>query len=145
MKAWLSYNGLETDTLGKEGCSRTLEICFSEALAGPDLKEQLAKSSVRKYQAMEKTVCTDGRARGIFQFMVLNRTGRFSGRNIQLQNLPQNHLSDLAEACSLVRSGNFEAVELLYEDMPDTLFELIRTALISRKGAQFLVAELFCY
>lgn len=86
-------------------------------------------------------MCTDGRARGIFQFYGANRTGRFSGRNIQLQNLPQNHLSDLAEACSLVRSGNFEAVELLYEDMPDTLSQLIRTAFISREGAQFLVAD----
>ncbi len=90
---------------------------------------------------MEKTVCADGRARGMFQFYGANRTGRFSGRNIQLQNLPQNHLSDLAEARSLVRSGNFEAVELLYEDVPDTLSQLIRTAFIPREGTQFLVAD----
>ena len=105
------------------------------------LRQQLAKSSVRKYQAMEKTVCEDGRARGMFQFYGANRTGRFSGRNIQLQNLPQNHLPDLAEARSLVRSGDFEGVKLLYEDVPDTLSQLIRTAFIPRNGTQFLVAD----
>ena len=94
-----------------------------------------------KSSQKEKTVCTDGRARGMFQFYGANRAGRFSGRNIQLQNLPQNHLSYLAEARSLVCSGNFEAVELLYEDMPDTLSQLIRTAFISREGTQFLVAD----
>ena len=90
---------------------------------------------------MEKTVCADGRARGMFQFYGANRTGRFSGRTIQLQNLPQNDLADLAEVRSLVHSGNFEAVELLYEDVPDTLSQLIRTAFIPREGAQFLVAD----
>ena len=105
------------------------------------LRQQLAKSSVRKYQAMEKTVCSDNRARGMFMFYGANRTGRFSGRNIQLQNLPQNHLPDLAEARALVRSGDFDAVELLYEDVPDTLSQLIRTAFIPRDGAQFLVAD----
>ena len=98
------------------------------------LCQQLAKSSVRKYQAMEKTVCADGRARGMFQFYGTNHTGRFSGRNIQLQNLPQNHLPDLADARALVRSGNFDAVSLLYEDVPDTLSQLIRTAFIPREG-----------
>ena len=141
MKAWLSDNGLETDTLGKKAVAELLKSASPKLSQVLTLRQQLAKSSVRKYQAMEKTVCTDGRARGIFQFYGANRTGRFSGRNIQLQNLPQNHLSDLAEACSLVRSGNFEAVELLYEDMPDTLSQLIRTAFISREGAQFLVAD----
>ena len=90
---------------------------------------------------MEKTVCADGRARGMFQFYGANRTGRFSGRNIQLQNLPQNHLPNLAGARSLVRSGDFEAVKLLYEDMPDTLSQLIRTSFIPREGTQFLVAD----
>ena len=90
---------------------------------------------------MEKTVCTDGRARGMFQFYGANRTDRFSGRNIQLQNLPQNHLSDFAEARSLVRSGNFDAAELLYEDVPDTLSQLIRTDFIPRESTQFLIAD----
>ena len=141
MKAWLSDNGLETDTLGKKAVAELLKSASPKLSQVLTLRQQLAKSSVRKYQAMEKTVCTDGRARGMFQFYGANRTSRFSGRNIQLQNLPQNHLSDLAEARSLVRSGNFEAVELLYEDMPDTLSQLIRTAFISREGAQFLVAD----
>ena len=134
MKAWLSDNGLETDTLGKKAVAELLKSASPKLSQVLTLRQQLTKSSVRKYQAMEKTVCTDGRARGMFQFYGANRTGRFSGRNIQLQNLPQNHLSDFAEARSLVRSGNFEAVELLYKDMPDTLSQLIRTAFISREG-----------
>ena len=105
------------------------------------LRQQFAKSSVRKYQAMEKTVCEDGRACGMFQFYGANRTGRFSGRNIQLQNLPQNHLPDLAKARALVRVGDFSGVELLYEDVPDTLSQLIRTAFIPRESTQFLVAD----
>lgn len=141
MKAWLSDNGLETDTLGKKAVAELLKSAPPKLSQVLTLRQQLAKSSVRKYQAMEKTVCADGRARGMFQFYGANRTGRFSGRNIQLQNLPQNHLSDLAEARSLVRSGNFEAVELLYEDVPDTLSQLIRTAFIPREGTQFLVAD----
>ena len=118
MKAWLSANGLETDTLGKKAVTDLLKTAPPKLAQVLTLRQQLAKSSVRKYQAMEKTVCADGRARGMFQFYGANRTGRFSGRNIQLQNLPQNHLSDLAEARSLVRSGDFEAVKLLYEDVP---------------------------
>ncbi len=141
MKAWLSDNGLETDTLGKKAVAELLKSAPPKLSQVLTLRQQLARSSVRKYQAMEKTVCADGRARGMFQFYGANRTGRFSGRNIQLQNLPQNHLSDLAEARSLVRSGNFEAVELLYEDVPDTLSQLIRTAFIPREGTQFLVAD----
>ena len=141
MKAWLSDNGLETDTLGKKAVAELLKSAPPKLSQVLTLRQQLAKSSVRKHQAMEKTVCADGRARGMFQFYGANRTGRFSGRNIQLQNLPQNHLSDLAEARSLVHSGNFEAVELLYEDVPDTLSQLIRTAFIPREGTQFLVAD----
>lgn len=141
MKAWLSDNGLQTDTLGKKTVAELLKSTSPKLSQVLTLRHQLAKSSVCKYQAMEKTVCADGRARGMFQFYGANRTGRFSGRNIQLQNLPQNHLSDLAEARSLVRSGDFEAVELLYEDVPDTLSQLIRTAFIPREGAQFLVAD----
>ena len=105
------------------------------------LRQQLAKSSVRKYQAMENAVCADGRARGMFQFYGANRTGRWAGRLIQMQNLPQNHLPDLSEARALVRSGNFEAVELLYEDVPDTLSQLIRTAFIPRNGSKFIVSD----
>lgn len=141
MKQWLSDKGLETESLDKKAVAELLKTAPPELCDVLTLRQQLAKSSVRKYQAMEKTVCDDGRARGMFQFYGANRTGRFSGRNIQLQNLPQNHLPDLAEARALVRSGDFSGVELLYEDVPDTLSQLIRTAFIPREGAQFLVAD----
>ena len=141
MKQWLSDNGLETDTLGKKVVAELIKTAPPELQTVLELRQQLAKSSVKKYQTMERAVCDDGRARGMFAFYGANRTGRFSGRNIQLQNLPQNHLADLAEARSLVRSGDFEAVKPLYEDVPDTLSQLIRTAFIPKEGTQFLVAD----
>lgn len=141
MKQWLSENGMETESLDKKAVAELLKNAPQRLADVLTLRQQLAKSSVRKYQAMEKTVCEDGRARGMFQFYGANRTGRFSGRNIQLQNLPQNHLPDLAEARSLVHSGDFSAVKMLYEDVPDTLSQLIRTAFIPREDAQFLVAD----
>lgn len=141
MKQWLSDNGIETDSLDKKAVAELLKGAPDNLADVLTLRQQLAKSSVRKYQAMEKTVCSDGRARGMFQFYGANRTGRFSGRNIQLQNLPQNHLPDLSEARSLVRSGDFDGVELLYEDVPDTLSQLIRTAFIPIENALFYVAD----
>ena len=141
MKQWLSDNGMETESLDKKAVAELLKDAPAELREVLSLRQQLAKSSVRKYQAMENTVCADSRACGMFQFFGAARTGRFSGRNIQLQNLPQNHLPDLAEARSLVRAGDFDAVKLLYEDVPDTLSQLIRTAFIPRDGAQFLVAD----
>ena len=98
------------------------------------LRQKLAKSSVKKYQAMEMTACQDGRARGMFQFYGANRTGRFAGRHIQLQNLPQNHLPDLSEARELVQQGNYEALDLLYDSIPDVLSQLIRTAFVPVRG-----------
>ena len=141
MKAWLSENGIATESLDKKAVTELLKAAPAHLRDVLTLRQQLAKSSVRKYQAMEKTVCSDGRARGMFQFYGANRTGRFSGRNIQLQNLPQNHLPDLAEARGLVHAGDFEAIELLYEDVPDTLSQLIRTAFIPKEGTQFLVSD----
>ena len=141
MKQWLSDNGMETESLDKKAVAELLKDAPEELREVLSLRQQLAKSSVRKYQAMENTVCSDSRARGMFQFFGAARTGRFSGRNIQLQNLPQNHLPDLAEARALVRAGDFDAVELLYEDVPDTLSQLIRTAFIPKDGTQFLVAD----
>ncbi|WP_203351095.1 DNA polymerase [Streptococcus uberis] len=141
MKQWLSDNGIETDSLDKKAVAELLKDAPDNLADVLTLRQQLAKSSVRKYQAMEKTVCSDGRARGMFQFYGANRTGRFSGRNIQLQNLPQNHLPDLSEARILVRSGDFDGVELLYEDVPDTLSQLIRTAFIPKEDALFYVAD----
>lgn len=141
MRSWLADNGLETDTLGKKAVNEMLKTAPQELADALVLRQQLAKSSVKKYQAMQNAVCSDGRARGMFQFYGANRTGRWAGRLIQMQNLPQNHLSDLSEARGLVRSGDYEAVKMLYEDVPDTLSQLIRTAFIPREGAMFYVAD----
>jgi DNA polymerase len=141
MKLWLADNGLETDTLGKKAVEELLKTAPPELQKVLILRRQLAKSSVKKYQAMQTAVCSDGRARGMFQFYGANRTGRWAGRIIQMQNLPQNHLEDLSDARSLVRSGDFEAVKMLYEDVPDTLSQLIRTAFVPREGAKFIVAD----
>lgn len=105
------------------------------------LRQQLAKSSVKKYQAMQNAVCTDGIARGMFQFCGANRSGGWAGRLIQLQNLPQNHMPDLEQARVLVQSGNFEALELLYDDVPDTLSQLIRIAFVPKDGDKFIVSD----
>lgn len=141
MKGWLADNGLETDSLGKKAVAELLKTApdpLSEVL---ELRQQLAKSSVKKYTAMENAVCCDSRARGMFQFYGANRTGRFSGRLIQLQNLPQNHMPDLEEARGLVRTGDFDALSLLYDSVPEVLSELIRTAFVPRGGMKFIVAD----
>ena len=141
MKQWLSENGLETDTLGKKAVSELLKTA-PQPLAGVlELRQQLAKSSVKKYQAMKNAVCSDGRAHGMFQFYGANRSGRWAGRLIQLQNLPQNHISDLEQARELVKSGNYTAMELLYDDIPDTLSQLIRTAFVPKSGMKFVVSD----
>jgi DNA polymerase len=141
MKQWLAANGLETDTLGKKAVAELLKTASPELQTILTLRQQLAKSSVRKYQTMERAACDDGRAHGCFAFYGANRTGRWAGRLIQLQNLPQNHLEDLADARALVKSGDFDAVKMLYEDVPDTLSQLIRTAFIPKDGCQFYVSD----
>ena len=141
MKGWLSDNGLEMDTLGKKAVAETLKTAPKRLADVLSLRQQLAKSSVKKYTAMQTAVCKDSRARGMFQYYGANRTGRFAGRIIQLQNLPQNHMSDLADARALVRSGNYDALELLYDDIPDTLSQLIRTAFVPQDGTKFIVAD----
>lgn len=141
MKQWLSENGMEVDSLGKKEVSAMLKDCPEELRPVLALRQQLAKSSVKKYTAMQNAVCADSRARGMFQFYGANRTGRFAGRIIQLQNLPQNHLPDLAEARALVRSGDYAAVEMIYEDVPDTLSQLIRTAFVPQGGRLFYVSD----
>lgn len=141
MKQWLSDNGLETDSLGKKVVAELIKTAPPELQTVLELRQQLAKSSVKKYQTMERAVCDDGRARGMFAFYGANRTGRWAGRLIQLKNLPQNHLPDLADARALVKSGDFDAVKLLYEDVPDTLSQLIRTAFIPNDGTQFYVSD----
>ena len=141
MIGWLAANGLKTDTLGKKAVAEMLKTAPKELGEALQLRQQLAKSSVRKYTAMDKAACKDSRARGMFQFYGANRTGRFSGRLIQLQNLPQNHMADLSQARELVLSGNYAALELLYEDIPDTLSQLIRTAFVPQNGRKFIVSD----
>lgn len=138
---WLETQGYSSDSLGKTQVQERIKTAEEPVRSVLELRLQLSKASVKKYQAMQNAVCSDGRARGMFQFYGANRTGREAGRIIQLQNLPQNHLPDLEAARELVKSGNLEAVELLYEDVPDTLSQLIRTAFVPKPGYQFLVAD----
>lgn len=141
MLDWLEQHGMKTDSLGKKNVQELLKTAQEPLRSVLLLRQKPAKSSVKKYQAMEMTACKDGRARGMFQFYGANRTGRFAGRHIQLQNLPQNHLPDLSEARELVRQGNYEALDMLYESIPDVLPQLIRTAFVPRKGMKFVVSD----
>jgi len=141
VKQWLSDNGVETESLGKKNVAALIKTAPEDQRDVLLLRQQLAKSSVKKYQAMQNTVCLDGRARGMFQYYGASRSGRWAGRHIQLQNLPQNHIPDLGDARSLVKLGDYDAVKLLYEDVPDTLSQLIRTAFIPRSGYKFIVSD----
>lgn len=141
MLGWLEAHGLKTDSLGKKQVKKLLKTAQEPLRSVLQLRQKLAKSSVKKYQAMEMTACQDGRARGMYQFYGANRTGRYAGRHIQMQNLPQNHLPDLSEARELVRQGNYEALELLYDSVPDVLSQLIRTAFVPREGMKFVVSD----
>ena len=141
MKRWLAENGLEVDTLGKKQVAELLKTAPQPLRDVLSLRLQLARSSVKKYQAAQSAVCADGRARGMFQFYGANRTGRFSGRLIQLQNLAQNHLPDLDAARELVRSGDYEGVKTLFGDVTDTLSQLVRTAFIAPEGKMLYVAD----
>ena len=141
MKQWLADNGLEMESLGKKAVAQAVKTAPAELAEVLVLRQQLSKSSVKKYQAMQNAVCVDSRARGMFRFYGANRSGRWAGRMIQLQNLPQNHMLDLEQARGLVESGNYDAMELLYDDIPDTLSQLIRTAFVPRTGYKFVVAD----
>ena len=141
MKSYLAENGMEVDTLGKKDVAARIKTApenLAEVLA---LRLQLAKSSVRKYQAMQNAVCADGRCHGMFQFYGANRSGRWAGRLIQLQNLPQNHMEDLEAARGLVKVGDYEMLDMLYDSVPGVLSELIRTAFIPRPGYKFIVSD----
>ena len=146
LKTWLQERGIEIDSLGKKEVAAMItdldkHSCDQEALNMLKLRLQMAKSSVKKYQAADRCTCADGRARGLFQFSGANRTQRWSGRNIQLQNLPQNHISTLDEARELVKMGCFDMVESIYGNTPDILSQLIRTMLIAKPGHKFIVAD----
>lgn len=142
LKEWLTSQGVRVNSLTKAEVANLMKKATGKPLEVLQLRVLLSKSSVRKYTAMENVVCKNSRARGMFQFYGANRTGRFSGRLIQLQNLPQNHMSDLAEARGLVRSGNYNALEFLYDDIPDTLSQLIRTAFVPQGNKKFIVADM---
>ena len=146
LKTWLDERGIEMDTLGKKNVKEMIgELdengVDAEAMDMLKLRLQMAKSSVKKYQAAERCVCPDGRARGLFQFYGASRTGRYAGRNIQLQNLPQNHISTLDQARELVKMGCFDMLESIYGNTPDVLSQLIRTMLIPKEGCEFIVAD----
>lgn len=141
MLGWLEARGLKSDSLGKKKVQELLKTAQEPLRSVLQLRQKLAKSSVKKYQTMEMTACKDGRARGMFQFYGANRTGRFSGRLIQLQNLVRNTIPDLSEARDLVRQGNYEALDLLYDSVPDVLSQLIRTAFVPREGMKFVVSD----
>lgn len=141
MKDWLSEQGVEAESLGKKDVAKLIGDVDGEVKDALMLRQQLAKSSVKKYQAMQNAVCRDGRARGMFMFYGANRSGRWAGRLIQLQNLPQNHMEDLEQARSLVKDGNYAAMDMLYDNIPSALSELIRTAFVARSGYKFCVAD----
>lgn len=141
MKEWLADNGLETDTLGKAAVTELIKTAPPELAEVLSLRQELAKSSVKKYTAMENVVGSDGRARGLIQFYGANRTGRYAGRLIQVQNLPQNHLPDLEDARNLIKSGLFDAVDMLFDSTSGVLSELIRTAFVPKEGSRFIVAD----
>lgn len=141
MKEWLTQHGLEVDSLDKKAVKELLKTAPPELAEVLELRRKLAKSSVKKYQAMQNAVCADGRARGMFQFYGANRSGRWAGRLIQLQNLPQNHMAHLEDARSLVRSGDYSLLSALYDSVPEVLSELIRTSFVPRDGYKFIVSD----
>lgn len=141
MKEWLTKHGLEVDSLDKKAVKELLKTAPPELAEVLELRRQLAKSSVKKYQAMQNAICADGRARGMFQFYGANRSGRWAGRLIQLQNLPQNHMAHLEDARNLVRSGDYALLSALYDSVPEVLSELIRTAFVPRDGYKFIVSD----
>ncbi|MCM1530333.1 MAG: DNA polymerase [Alistipes sp.] len=146
LKSWLETRGIEVESLGKKDVASLItnldkHSIDSDALDMMKLRLQMAKSSVKKYQAAERCICNDGRAHGLFQFSGAQRTQRWSGRGIKLQNLPQNHIATLDEARELVKMGCFDMIEMLYGNTPDILSQLIRTMLIPKDGCEFIVAD----
>lgn len=138
---WLETQGYKSNSLGKTQVLELIKTAKEPVKSVLQMRLQLSKSSVKKYTAMKNTACSDNRARGMFSFYGASRTGRWAGRNVQLQNLPQNHLPDLTEARELVKYSSFEDIQMLYDDVPDTLSQLIRTAFIPRQGMKFIVAD----
>lgn len=141
LRDWLWERGVELDSLSKNAVQDLLPDTDGDVRKVLSLRQELAKSSVKKYTAMENLVCRDSRGRGLIQFYGASRTGRYAGKLLQVQNLPQNHLPDLETARALVQSGNFDALEMLYDSVPNVLSELIRTAIVPKKGCRFIVSD----
>lgn len=141
LKGWLGENGVEAESLSKKAVAELIGESDGEVEELLRLRLLMAKTSVKKYEAMERSVCSDGRVHGLLQFYGANRTGRWAGRLVQVQNLPQNHIEDLELARRLVREGRFEDVEMLYDSTPEVLSELIRTAFVPEPGCRFVVAD----
>ena len=141
LKGWLGDMGMEAESLSKKAVAEMIAETDGEVEELLKLRLLMAKTSVKKYEAMERSVCSDGRVHGLLQFYGANRTGRFAGRLVQIQNLPQNHIPDLELARDLVKQGRFEDIELLYDSTPNVLSELIRTAFIPKPGCRFVVAD----
>ena len=141
LKEWIQSKGVEMESLAKAEVAEVMDTVTGDVKEVLELRQLLSKSSVKKYAAMENCRCSDGRAHGLLQFYGANRTGRWAGRLIQVQNLPQNHIPDLKVARDLVKNGCFEVIELLYDSIPDTLSQLIRTAFVPKSGCKFIVAD----
>ena len=141
LKGWLSEQGVETESLDKKSVKELVKVTKGEVSKALALRMQLSKSSIKKYQAMKDVACEDNRCRGMFQFLGANRTGRFSGRNVQLQNLPRNTMKELFEVRSIIKNRNGDILELLYDNVPDILSQLIRTAFVPKENMKFYVAD----
>ena len=141
LKGWLNEKGIEVDSLAKAAVEELVENTQGDVAEMMKLRLAMSKTSVKKYEAMERSVCPDGRVHGLLQFYGANRTGRWAGRLVQIHNLPQNHMEDLELARSLVKEGRYDLVELLYDSTPDVLSELIRTAFVARPGCRFIVSD----
>lgn len=141
LKDWLNEKGIEVDSLAKAAVEELVENTQGDVAEMMKLRLAMSKTSVKKYEAMERSVCPDGRVHGLLQFYGANRTGRWAGRLVQIHNLPQNHMEDLELARSLVKEGRYDLVELLYDSTPDVLSELIRTAFVARPGCRFIVSD----
>ena len=141
LKGWLSEQGVETESLDKKSVKELVKVTKGEVSKALALRMQLSKSSIKKYQAMKDVACEDNRCRGMFQFLGANRTGRFSGRNVQLQNLPRNTMKELFEVRSIIKNRYGDILELLYDNVPDILSQLIRTAFVPKENMKFYVAD----
>lgn len=141
LKGWLNEKGIEVDSLAKAAVEELVENSQDEVSEMMKLRLAMSKTSVKKYEAMERSVCPDGRVHGLLQFYGANRTGRWAGRLVQIHNLPQNHMEDLELARSLVKEGRYDLIELFYDSTPEVLSELIRTAFVARPGCRFIVSD----